>query len=64
MKCDNCPASKIIKNSGTCNLDQLFNRVEILKSEIAKTFKLEYKPKFQCRFEDLIELEMECEKNG
>lgn len=64
MKCDNCSASKEIKNIATCNLDQLFNRVEMLKSEIAKTFKLEYKPKFQCRFEDLIELEKEREGNG
>ena len=64
MKCDTCTASKTIKDSAACNLDQLFNRVEILKSEIAKEFNLEYKPKFQCRFEDLVELEREREKNG
>ena len=64
MKCDTCTASKEIKDSFVCNSDQLFNRVEIFKSEIAKTFKLKYKPKFQCRLEDLVELEKEREKSG
>lgn len=57
MKCDNCPASKIIKESMVCNADQLHNRCELLKAAIVQAFYPEYKPKFQCRFADLVEIE-------
>lgn len=62
MKCDNCPASKTIKNSLGCNGDQLFNRWEIFKGDIAKMLKIEYEPKFQCRFSDLVEIEQQEKK--
>ena len=61
--CDNCPASKIIKESMGCNADQFHNRVELLKAAIAKAFYLEYKPEFQCRFADLVEIEERKRKN-
>lgn len=64
MKCDGCPALKNIKGTVGCNADQLHNRIEILKSEIAKSFKIKYKPKFQCRFADLIEMETREISNG
>lgn len=54
IKCNNCKASKKIKETLGCNIDQVFNRKEILKQEILKSFKIKYVPKFQCRFEDLI----------
>jgi hypothetical protein len=57
IKCDNCPASKIIKESMGCNADQLYNRFELLKAAIVQAFYSEYTPNFQCRFADLVEIE-------
>lgn len=61
IQCDNCKASKQIKDSLGCNGDRLFNHFEILKGEFLKAFKIDYKPKFQCRFADLIKEEKCCE---
>ena len=63
MICDNCTASKRIKDTMGCNGDQLHNRFEVLKSKIAKSFKNKYEPKFQCRFADLVEIEKQERNN-
>lgn len=55
MKCDNCNAPKWIKESVGCCIDRLANAHEQLKHESAKSLRIKYKPKFQCRFADLIE---------
>lgn len=57
IRCDNCKASQQIKDSLGCNGDRLFHYFEILKHEFFKTFKVDYTPKFQCRFADLVEEE-------
>ena len=54
-QCDNCNAPKIIKDSLGCNGDRLNNAWENLKCEFLKGLKIEYTPKYQCRFADLIE---------
>lgn len=55
MICENCKASKHIKESVGCNCDRIHNNLKVIKSEFLKTFKVEYKPKLQCRFTDLVE---------
>lgn len=57
--CNNCKASKRIKDTLGCNCDRLFNNIEVLKQEFFKIFKYDYQPKFQCRFADLIEEDAE-----
>lgn len=52
--CDICNASSLIKNSLGCKIDRTFNNFEVLKNEFCKTFNLCYKPKFRCRFIDLV----------
>ena len=62
LKCDNCNAPKEIKDSLGCNGDRLHNAFENLKCEFLKGCLIEYKPKYQCRFADLIDhhTEKEC----
>ena len=55
MICKNCKASKHIKESLGCNCDKIHNNLEVIKGELLKTFKVDYEPKFQCRFADLVE---------
>ena len=60
--CNNCKASKRIKETMGCNVDRLSNAWEDLKHEFFKIFKQDYQPKYQCRFADLVERAMEGEK--
>ena len=55
MICDNCTASKIIKDSWGCCGDRLHNAWEDCKHEFCKLAKIDYEPKYQCRFADLVE---------
>ena len=57
MMCDNCHASKKIKDAMGCNGDRLHNNWEDLKHEFFKIFKHDYHPQHQCRFADLVEIE-------
>lgn len=47
--CENCIATKAIHDSLGCSSDCLHNAFEMLKAEIAKAFRMNYEPKFQCR---------------
>lgn len=60
MICENCKASKHIKDSLGCNCDKIHNNFEIIRSEIYRTLKVNYTPRFQCRFAYLVEEEC-CE---
>lgn len=61
MICDNCNASKEIKDTFGCCGDRLHNAWEDVKCEFLKGVKVEYTPKYQCRFADLVEEERkEC----
>ena len=64
MMCDNCPASKKIKDTMGCNGDRLHNAWEDLKHEFFKIFKDDYQPQYQCRFADLVEMERKERENG
>ena len=55
--CDNCPASKKIKDTMGCNADRLHNAWEDLKHEFFKIFKHDYQPQYQCRLADLVKME-------
>ncbi len=56
--CDNCMASKNIKSTWGCSCDGLHNAWEDFKYELFKGCRPEYVPKYQCRFADLVEMEM------
>lgn len=55
--CENCKASKRIKNTLGCNCDRIHNDFEIIRSELCKGLKINYTPRFHCRFVDLVEEE-------
>lgn len=64
MMCDNCPASKKIKDTWGCNADRLHNSWEDFKHEFCKLAKTDYQPQYQCRFADLVEMERKEKSNG
>lgn len=54
IKCDNCNASKEIKDTFGCYGDRVHNAWEDLKHEFFKIFKYDYQPQYQCRYADLV----------
>ena len=53
--CNNCKAPKHIQESLGCNCDRIHNNLEVIMSNIFETFRINYAPKFKCRFKDLLD---------